>query len=731
MNDIRNPEFASLETNQTGQVVPLFFKSSKQVIRRVRGVFFRKATAFILSLSFITSATQQLYSSEPVRFSNHVPHEAVKSAVFLSALDSTTIVPLTFTLPLRNQEELEDLVQRIYDPNDTEHYHKYLTSEEFIERFSPTQEDYDAVIDYAKSVGFTVTGTHSNRTLLNVAAPAESVENAFALCLHRYETPNGHKFYAPDDDPQVHHSIAPLINGVIGLDNYALRRPFRKVKKVLEVEEAMQAVSSQASPSGPGRGYAPQDLLTAYNLSTVPRDGSGQIIALFELASYQLSDIRAYTSYFGLPSPQLTNVFVNGGSGTGIDAEVTLDIELALALAPKSQIYVYEGPNSNVGVLNTYNRIATDNIAKQVSTSWGMGENLASSQQLQAENAIFLQMAAHGQTIYAAAGDSGAYDNYENSSGPARKTLAVDDPASQPYVVGVGGTRLTVNSQSGEYQSEVVWNNGLGRGAGGGGISIVWPIPSWQKNVATTYSKTQRNVPDVSLNSDPATGYSVYHAGQWTIVGGTSCAAPLWAAFTALVNQELVAKQKPVLGFANPVLYPIGTSSLFTADFHDVTSGNNLYYPATTGYDNATGWGSFNGANLWGSLTSSSPPPPGSSPVCNIAMTHNAPFVRGSTGTYKIQVSNQGTGSTSGVVSVAVTLPQGLSYKSFSGLGWSFNQTTQTFTQTAPLAAGANYPLISLVVNVAPNAPATMTPKATVSGGGSTSKTVTNVTTTR
>ena len=144
-------------------------------------------------------------------------------------------------------------------------------------------------------------------------------------------------------------------------------------------------------------------------------NGSNQSIALFELGSYLASDINAYTSHFGLPPAKLHNVLVDGGSSSGIDPEVTLDIELALALAPESQIYVYEGPNSDQGVLDTYNRIATDNLAKQVSTSWGLGENLVNAQYLQAENAIFLQMAAHGQTIYAAAGDSGAYDDYPSS----------------------------------------------------------------------------------------------------------------------------------------------------------------------------------------------------------------------------------------------------------------------------------------------------------------------------
>ena len=212
--------------------------------------------------------------------------------------------------------------------------------------------------------------------------------------------------------------------------------------------------ASHGHPSGPGGGYSPKDLLTAYNLNRVSANGSKQIIALFELGGYLTSDINEYTNYFGLPSAKLKNILVDGGSSSGIDPEVTLDIELALALAPASQIYVYEGPNSDQGVLDTYNRIATDNLAKQVSTSWGIGEDLVDAQYLQAENAIFLQMAAHGQTIYAAAGDSGAYDDYPYHS------LVVDDPASQPYVVGVGGTRLIVNSVSGAYSNESVWNDG-------------------------------------------------------------------------------------------------------------------------------------------------------------------------------------------------------------------------------------------------------------------------------
>jgi len=557
-------------------------------------------SALLLTLALNTSAASA-ETSHPsfVRLPGHVPSEAIAKAVLLKNMDPDEQVSVAFTLPLRNQKDLEELLQRIYDPADQEHYGKFLSSEEFIEKFAPTEEDYNKVTAYAEILGLTVHLTHPNRTLLHVAGPAKSIASAFKVNLHHYQHADGRKFYAPDNDPEVHVSIASVIGGVVGLDNQALWRPYHRKHKSGEPTHA----GSRSFPSGPGGGFAPQDLIKAYNLSGVQENGSNQIIALFELASYLASDINQYAHFFGLPAPQLKNVLVDGGSKSGIDAEVTLDIELALALAPASQIYVYEGPNSNQGVLDTYNRIATDNIAKQVSTSWGLGENLVNAQYLNAENAIFQQMAAQGQTMYAAAGDSGAYDDYGNNSS---KTLVVDDPASQPYVVGVGGTRLSVNSATGVYKSESVWNDGLGNGAGGGGVSKVWSIPSWQSKVSTLYSKTHRNVPDVSLNADPNSGYAIYYNGQWQIYGGTSCAAPLWAAFTALINQQLAAAHKPVLGFANPLFYAIGTGAAYLTDFHDITTGNNLFYKAQAGYDNASGWGSFNGANLFKILTNPS-----------------------------------------------------------------------------------------------------------------------------
>ena len=232
-----------------------------------------------------------------------------------------------------------------------------------------------------------MTGTHPNRLLLNVSGPANAVEKAFNLNLQQYQSPSGRKFHAPDNDPQVPTDIASVISGVVGLDTHTVWRPFYRKK------ETKEKISKQLNLLHPLQDLMEAMLLPTslrhINFTGVSANGSGQVIALFELASYQASDIDAYTSYFNLPTAQLKNILVDGGSGAGIDPEVTLDIELALALAPHSQIYVYEGPNSNQGVLDTYNRIATDNIAKQVSTSWGMGEDEENTQYLQGRKRYF------------------------------------------------------------------------------------------------------------------------------------------------------------------------------------------------------------------------------------------------------------------------------------------------------------------------------------------------------
>lgn len=556
-----------------------------------------------LALLGVTSAIA--FSAPPdthVMLPGHLPTAAVASASALGRLSATAPVSLALTLPLRNEASLDDLLAGLSDPGDPR-YEDYLTPAQFAASYSPTPADYAAVAAYAQSHGLTVTGTYTNRLVLDVVGPSSAVEAAFGVSLLQYRGADGHFFHAPDHEPIIPSFLAKKLKSVIGLENAEVWHP--------ESHPAPPDANAFESPyqigTGPSGGLQPTDIKTAYNLSGTTSTGSGQILGLFELAGYTASDITAYEGAFNLPAMPLQNVLVDGYSGAPGSgaAEVTLDIELQIALAPNAtKVIIYEGPNTTTGVIDTYNRIASDNAAKEISTSWGEAEQAETASTRTGEQTAFKQMAAQGQTIYAAAGDSGAYDY-------RRGKVAVDDPASQPYMCGVGGTSLTTVSPGGAYKSETTWNRGsASAGAGGGGISTVWSIPSYQIGVVSAASKgsaTYRNVPDVSLDADPYTGYAIYYNGAWNIYGGTSCAAPLWAAFTALVNQQRVGAGKGLLGQANPAIYNLAkVPASYAADFHDIADGStNLYYPAVTGYDDATGWGSFNGAGLLSGLTSS------------------------------------------------------------------------------------------------------------------------------
>ena len=575
------------------------------------------ATSIQGATTEVTSgAVHSDFGSDTVRMQGHFPGDAVARSTWQGRLASQTRVPLVFALPLRNQAELQDLLSRIYDPTDPLYGH-YLTAKEFANRFGPTESDYQAVSAYARHLGFKVMRTHPNRLLLDVTGSAAQIESGFHLHMHRYLAEDGREFYAPDNDPEVPDSIALRVEGVVGLDNAAV---WRSHALFAPATEQSQGFPLQIG-TGPGGALTPANIVTAYNLGSVAANGSGQSLALFELDGYKPSDVAAYASFFSLAKVPLKNVLIDGFSGNAGSgaSEVTLDIELMMALAPgASQIVVYEGPNSNTGVVDTYNRIATDNLASQISTSWGLSEGQSSRTVINSENAIFQQMAAQGQSIFAASGDSGAYDN--------GTSLSVDDPASQPYITGAGGTELFVGTGE-TYLRESSWNvNNTARGgAGGGGVSTIWAIPSWQQGVTSAASGAMRNVPDLALNADQYTGYSIYYNGGWYIFGGTSCAAPLWAAFTARVNQQRLAAGWGPLGFVNPPIYQIGQGSGYAASFHDIADGsNNLYYVALTGYDNSTGWGSFNGANLFAALApASSPTGPPAIPAGLVAVAGN------------------------------------------------------------------------------------------------------------
>ncbi len=563
--------------------------------------FFRSAPALALMAALALPASAAPTAALP-RLSGHMPTAALAHSQGLGRVASTQTIGLALTLPLRNQTGLTDFLSRVSAPGDPLCGH-FLSPAQFTARFGPTEGDYAAVAAAAKALGLQVTGTHPNRLILDVSGPASVVEAAFRLHLQRYQASDGREFFAPDAGPALPAGLAGRISGVIGLDN---AQRFHSHLRPLPLSSRL----SKRDGTGPMGGLAPADIKNAYSLHP-SATGAGQAIALYELDGYTPSDIRAYESQFGLPQVPLQNIIVDGAPGTagGSADEVTLDIELAQALAPGlSRILVYETPNPGTTgqYLDGYSRIATDDLAKQVSTSFGEAEDQSDPVLLSGENSIFQEMAAQGQTNFAATGDAGAYDD--------GVTLSVDDPGSQPYVTGIGGTTLSTDGSGGVYAGESAWglpfnvddpNSGtagtLGVG-GGGGFSTVWPAPSYQAGLP--FAPAMRSVPDVAINADPETGYAIYYGGQWVVYGGTSAGAPLWSGFMALVNGQRAAAGKAPVGLVNTPIYQIGASPAYTANFHDIITGNNLYYPAEVGYDNASGWGSFHGDTLLNTLVS-------------------------------------------------------------------------------------------------------------------------------
>ena len=535
----------------------------------------------------------------------------------LSAADEQETVHFALSLPLRNPDELDNLLQDLYTPGSA-HYHQFLTPDEFDQRFAPTQAQYDALKQAALQLGLRVDAEQTGRQLLDVSAPSAAVRNLFRTQMEWRQANDSSRYLAPREETSVPFQLLALNGDVVGLNAHPFEGHF----------SGYRGAWAPHAGGGAGGSYQPADIRNAYNVNGI--QNGGQTVALYELSSANYADATTYAHEFGLKNPTITNVNVNGGSSSKSGAvEVILDIEMVMAISNPSAVMVYTGPNSTAGALDTWSKIASDDTVNQVSTSWGLAEQYVGSSGLQAEANLFTKMAAEGMAVFAAAGDAGANDN--------GSSLSVDDPASQPDVTGVGGTTLTTTSSAG-YSSETVWHTSSKEGSGGG-ISSFWPTPSYQKSMSVNaasgqFSTTMRNVPDVALNADPATGYLIYESssGGWGIVGGTSAAAPLWAGFWSLVGKGMATagKNPARAGFANPLLYAIGKNSTEHArDFHDVTAGNNGHYNAVAGYDTASGWGSFNAGSLYADLLGSAgsvpppppPPPPPPAPAAPAGLT--------------------------------------------------------------------------------------------------------------
>lgn len=500
-------------------------------------------------------------------------------------------ISATFDVALRgtNSASLTTFIANLSNPASPQ-YRRYLTTAQFAQQFGATSSTVAAVTNYFNNYGVSVGTLSKGRIILHLSGSTTAIASAFATPVATVRRSDGvlaAQFAAPATLPRA---IANDVVGVAGLSTVvppsSNLTTTHATPRVVTPGTCPSAGSQSTTPNALG-GYPVQQQAQLYGLSSAWAagfNGAGQTIAAYELGPYSAADLSVYDTCYGL-SPSISTISVDGGATdrSGSD-EATLDVEEISALAPGAAIIVYQGPNNGSGPIDLYQQIADDNVATVVSVSWGDCEADPSGS-VDVEQPIFEQMAAQNQTVIAASGDNGSSDCTDITN----NSPAVDDPASQPLVTGVGG--LTVNSTS--PLSQTVWNNGSS-GGGGGGSSVVWTRPLWQVAPGITSTETMRMVPDLSTMADPDTGFIQYFTGiGWQSIGGTSVAAPLVSSIVAVAAQSCGASR---LGFINPSLYAMANTG-----FVDVTTGSNDIfgvgsYSAHPGYDMASGLGSPNGA---------------------------------------------------------------------------------------------------------------------------------------
>ncbi|MHB8440191.1 MAG: protease pro-enzyme activation domain-containing protein, partial [Acidimicrobiales bacterium] len=546
------------------------------------------------------------------------------------------------------------------------YFGQYVSPTQFAQRFGADPSTIAAARAWLGREGFALGETAPDGLLVRASGDVARIERAFGIGLERVRLPGGRIARAADATASVPLSWSDQLVGLVGIDNLWLPQPdfvaHNGASGPVRADELQAHATGGpvANPSATGcstmrqsPGYSVDQLASAYQYSynSGAQEGQGVTIGLYELASYFPGDITQYDSCF---TPALTSsvsaISVDGGPGTpcvgfstlcGGQEEVNLDTEVAQTLAPAASIEVFEGNTSGSDPLDVYAEMVAptqgETLPNVISTSWGACESIADqgppSGAIQAESQLFEEAAAQGQTVVAAAGDTGSTDCWGQD--PNDQTLSVDDPASQPFVIGVGGTQLP----GGNVARQSVWNqtNQFIYQGGGGGISSTWSMPSWQlgPGVENGYTKSEpcadavggrdiscREVPDVAFDADPDTGATIYitttNSGEssadcnsapsgcvngWVLVGGTSMGAPMFAAVVALADQLAVADHHASLGTSavGPSLYQAGCAG--SPPFTDITTGNNeiiapsdgnsntVYYPSSTGFDLATGLG--------------------------------------------------------------------------------------------------------------------------------------------
>ncbi len=527
------------------------------------------------------SAACQAQSLTP--FTRHVRGVTRSGAANLIAqLPGDKLMTLDIVLPLSDGVGLDKFLKELYRP-DSPSYKKFLTVQQFTERFGPTEADYQAALRFAKENGLQVVGGSRDGMDLQVRGPVSAVQAAFHITLGVYQHPTEDRtFYAPDREPTTDLPFA--VWHVSGLDNYSIPKRMLTSRTEYAAARGMNwddVVSHATTGSGPSASYLGSDMRAAYYGGT-SLTGAGQNLGLLEYVGTDLADLNTYYKNVGQTNKVPITLLSTDGTSTAClhstgcdDTEQTLDLTQALGMAPglaSLVMYVGSWDTSIISAMTTHNPLPTT-----IGCSWGWTP--ADPTEL---DPYFKKMAAQGQTFFSASGDQSTW---------SANTEAW--PADDDYVVAVGGTDLVTSSAAGSWKSETAWLDS------GGGISPDQiAIPSWQKitgviTAGNHGSTSYRNGPDVSANAN----FSFYVCANQTACtaneyGGTSFAAPMWAGFIALTNQQAAAKGKPKVGFMNSTIYPQNVTSTYSTDFHDITSGTSGSYTAVTGFDLVTGWGS-------------------------------------------------------------------------------------------------------------------------------------------
>ncbi|MBV9605081.1 MAG: putative Ig domain-containing protein [Solirubrobacterales bacterium] len=639
-----------------------------------------------------------------------------RTARLAGTVAADTPLHVTVTLQPRDPAALEAFATAVSTPG-TPEYRDYITPAQFAERFGAAPDAIAAVETSLRAHGLTPGTPSPNALSIPVSTTAGAAARAFDVSFAHVTLQNGASAVVNQQAPALDPSVASDVQAILGLDTLQAAQPLLVRSHTAAAAPAARphVVTGGPQPCPATRsattqgGFTADEIASAYGLSGLYTSGgpggaadlgAGQTVAVLELEPYDPNDIAAYEQCYGV-NALIANVPVDNGSGTGEGTgEAALDIENVIGLAPKANVAVYEGPNSGSGPYDTFSRIIGDRVAQVVTASWGQCEFINGQSQSQAENTLFEEAAAQGQSIFSASGDDGAEDCF-----PDNPTAQVDDPASQPFVTGVGGTRVNA---LGPRPTESVWNDGTTTGASGGGISTFWKMPSYQAaapaslHVVNSGSSGSpcgagsgycREVPDVSADASPSTGYVIYWNGSngaggtapvgWQVVGGTSGAAPTWAALIALANASSACRGTSV-GFANPALYN-AAGAAYAADFNDTTAGNNDMtgtnlgqFAAGPGYDMASGLGTPNGSALAGSL-------------CTDAIALANPGAQRSTlhAPVSLQIKASDTRG-EGVVFSASGLPAGLSINASTGKisGSPRHIGTSTVTVSASDATG-------------------------------------------